>query len=98
MIAIKEQLERLVDEMVTRGVRYEDAQREFEKKFISQVLQQHRGNLSRAAQDLRIHRNTLARWLRKPFKKGGPPRRKFPSGRTKFPKQEFVAWANGTGE
>ena len=35
---LKEQLERLVDEMVTRGVRYEDAQREFEKKFITHIL------------------------------------------------------------
>ena len=33
-----EQLERLVDEMVTKGVRYEDAHREFEKRFIAQVL------------------------------------------------------------
>ena len=32
------QLERLVDEMVTKGIRYEDAQREFEKKFIAHVL------------------------------------------------------------
>ena len=38
-MALKEQLERLVDEMVTRGVRYEDAQREFEKKFIAHRAQ-----------------------------------------------------------
>ena len=39
-MVLKEQLERLVDEMVTKGVRYEDAQREFEKKFIANVLTQ----------------------------------------------------------
>ena len=37
-MVLKEQLERLVDEMVTRGVCFEDARREFEKKFIANVL------------------------------------------------------------
>ena len=60
-MAMKEQLERLVDEMVTKGVRYEDAQREFEKKFISQVLLKADGNLCRAAEVLGMHRNTLSR-------------------------------------
>lgn len=60
-MAMKEQLERLVDEMVTKGVRYEDAQREFEKKFIAQVLQNADGNLCRAAEVLGMHRNTLSR-------------------------------------
>ena len=62
-MAMKEQLERLVDEMVTKGVRYEDAQREFEKKFISQVLLKADGNLCRAAEVLGMHRNTLSRKL-----------------------------------
>jgi len=60
-MAMKEQLERLVDEMVTKGVRYEDAQREFEKKFITQVLLKADGNLCRAAEVLGMHRNTLSR-------------------------------------
>jgi len=58
---MKEQLERLVDEMVTKGVRYEDAQREFEKKFITMVLTKADGNLGRAADLLGMHRNTLSR-------------------------------------
>ena len=58
---MKQQLESLVSEMIDKGIRFADARREFEKKFISQVLEQHRGNLSRAAQDLRIHRNTLGK-------------------------------------
>ena len=58
---LKEQLERLVDEMVTRGVRYEDAQREFEKKFIAHVLSKADGNLCQAADLLGMHRNTLSR-------------------------------------
>ena len=47
--------------MVDKGIRFSDAKREFEKRFITRVLQQHRGNLSRAAKDLRIHRNTLGK-------------------------------------
>lgn len=60
-MAMKEQLERLVDEMVARGVRYEDAHREFEKKFILHVLQKADGNLGKAADLLGMHRNTLSR-------------------------------------
>ena len=56
---MKHQLEDLVTEMVEKGIRFADAKREFEKRFIARVLQRHRGNLSRAAKDLRIHRNTL---------------------------------------
>jgi transcriptional regulator with PAS, ATPase and Fis domain len=58
---VKQQLEALVVEMVDKGIRFSEAKREFEKRFITRVLQQHRGNLSRAAKDLRIHRNTLGK-------------------------------------
>jgi Fis family transcriptional regulator len=60
-MALREQLERLVDEMVTKGIRFEEAQREFEKKFIMQVLAKADGNLGKAADLLGIHRNTLTR-------------------------------------
>jgi DNA-binding NtrC family response regulator len=58
---VKQQLESLVSEMVDKGILFTEARREFEKKFIARVLQQHRGNLSRAALDLKIHRNTLGK-------------------------------------
>ena len=61
MPGMREQLERLVDEMVAKGVRFEDAQREFEKKFIAQVLSKAEGNVCKAADLLGIHRNTLSR-------------------------------------
>jgi DNA-binding NtrC family response regulator len=60
-MAMREQLERLIDEMVTKGVRYDDALREFEKKFIAQALAKADGNLGRAADLLGMHRNTLSR-------------------------------------
>ncbi len=60
-MALKEQLEDLVGEMVTKGIRYDDAQREFEKKFIAHVLVQVEGNLCKAADLLGMHRNTLSR-------------------------------------
>jgi len=59
--SVRQQLESLVAEMVEKGILFEDARREFEKRFIARVLLRHRGNLSRAAKDLRIHRNTLGR-------------------------------------
>jgi Fis family transcriptional regulator len=58
---VKQQLETLITEMVEKGILFSDAKREFEKRFIARVLQRHKGNLSRAAQDLRIHRNTLGK-------------------------------------
>jgi DNA-binding NtrC family response regulator len=61
MPGMREQLERLVDEMVAKGVRFEDAQREFEKKFIAHVLSKAEGNVCKAADLLGIHRNTLSR-------------------------------------
>jgi len=60
-MALRDQLERLIEEMVTKGIRYDEAQREFEKKFIMQVLAKADGNLCKAADLLGIHRNTLSR-------------------------------------
>ena len=60
-MAMKDQLEHLVAEMVGKGVRYEDAQREFEKRFITHALQKMDGNLGKTADLLGIHRNTLSR-------------------------------------
>ena len=58
---ISERLEKLVEEMVDRGVQFEDAVREFEKRFISRVLGKKEGSMTKAADALGIHRNTLAR-------------------------------------
>ena len=58
---MREQLESLVGMMVDRGILLEEAVTEFEKKFIKRVLEHARGNQSRAAKVLGIHRNTLSR-------------------------------------
>jgi Fis family transcriptional regulator len=58
---VREQLERLVQEMIDKGIRYDDARREFERCFISRALAQSKGNLCRAADLLGLHRNTMTR-------------------------------------
>jgi Fis family transcriptional regulator, factor for inversion stimulation protein len=58
---VRERLERLVDEMVERGILYEDAVAAFERAFIVKVLGRLDGNVTAAAKELRVHRNTLSR-------------------------------------
>ena len=58
---ISDRLEKLVEEMVEKGVHFEDAVREFEKRFIARVLNRSKGSLTETAQTLGIHRNTLSR-------------------------------------
>ncbi len=58
---MKDQLEGLVSQMVERGILFEEAVGEFEKRFIKHVLEHAKGNRCRAAQILGIHRNTLSR-------------------------------------
>ena len=58
---IAERLEKLVEEMVEKGVRFEDAIREFERRFIVRVLDRRDGSLTKTAEALGIHRNTLSR-------------------------------------
>ena len=58
---IADRLEKLVEEMVDRGVQFDDAVQEFEKRFIARVLGQCDGSLTKAAESLGIHRNTLTR-------------------------------------
>ena len=49
----------IVDELVRRGVTLDQARREFEKQFIVAALKTNEGNLSRSAQTIGVHRNTL---------------------------------------
>lgn len=58
---MKAELESLVDQMITRGILFDEAVKEFEKKFILKVVSRHNNNLSKAADELGIHRNTLSK-------------------------------------
>jgi DNA-binding NtrC family response regulator len=58
---VRDQIERLVSEMLDKGIHYDDARREFEKMFIARALQRSKGNLGVAADLLGLHRNTVAR-------------------------------------
>ena len=57
-------LEQLVMQMVEKGIHYEDALREFDRRFIVEVVEKSDGNLSKAADTLGVHRNTLARKMK----------------------------------
>ena len=57
-------LEQLVTQMVEKGIHYEDALREFDRRFIVEVVDKSDGNLSKAADTLGVHRNTLARKIK----------------------------------
>ena len=58
---ISERLDALVGEMVNKGIQFEDAVHEFEKRFIARVLGHCDGSLTKTADTLGIHRNTLSR-------------------------------------
>ena len=57
-------LEQLVTQMVEKGIQYDDALREFDKRFIVEVMDKSAGNLSKAADTLGVHRNTLSRKIK----------------------------------
>ena len=58
---MRDQLEKLVNEMVDRGILYDDARREFERRYIARALEASGGSMSVAAERLGVHRNTLTR-------------------------------------
>ncbi|MBI2817397.1 MAG: histidine kinase [Acidobacteria bacterium] len=58
---MKDQMEKLVSELVDGGIFFQDAVAEFEKRFIKRVLDGHHGNQLQSAKALGIHRNTLGR-------------------------------------
>jgi len=51
----------LVQQMLDRGILYEDAQREFERVFIARALTKTNYNVCKAAKMTGLHRNTLSR-------------------------------------
>jgi DNA-binding NtrC family response regulator len=60
---LKRELDGLVIQMHSAGVSYSDAVRQFKRRYILEVLAQHKGNQCKAAEELGMHRNTLSRTL-----------------------------------
>lgn len=58
---MKRELDSLVTQMHSTGIRYEDAVRHFKRQYLVEVLMAHRGNQCKAAEELGMHRNTLSR-------------------------------------
>ncbi|MXZ35090.1 MAG: hypothetical protein F4Z21_07545 [Acidobacteria bacterium] len=78
---VKDQLDRLITEMLDRGLLFEEATKEFEKQFIMKCLERSGGNRTRTAKSLGIHRNTLQKKLSpsnhsNPRKKAGPTKKR----------------------
>jgi DNA-binding NtrC family response regulator len=61
---IKAVLEEVIDEMVDKGLFWPEASAQFEKLFIIRALRKSRGNVSRAAGLMGVHRNTLSKKIR----------------------------------
>jgi len=58
-LTIHQRLENLIKEMVEKEIQYKDALDEFEKIFIETASKKYRGNRSKVAKAIGIHRNTL---------------------------------------
>jgi DNA-binding NtrC family response regulator len=69
---MKSELEALVEKMIAGGILFEEALKEFEKHFILRVVTHHHHNLSKAADELGIHRNTLTKRLQE-YEQGNTP-------------------------
>jgi DNA-binding NtrC family response regulator len=59
--AVQERIESLVAQMHRGGILYREAVCEFKKAFVSAALRDNKGNVSKTAPILGLHRNTLAR-------------------------------------
>lgn len=58
---MRRELDNLVAQMHSSGIRYDDAVRDFKRQYLREVLVAHRGNQCKAAEELGMHRNTLSR-------------------------------------
>ena len=79
---MKRELDNLITQMHSTGIRYDDAVRQFKRQYLLEVLRSHRGNQCKAADELGMHRNTLSRTMQelkidvRPLRAGAkrPPR------------------------
>ena len=60
---MKRELDAVITQMHSAGVSYNEALRQFKRRYILEVLSHHKGNQCKAAEELGMHRNTLSRTL-----------------------------------
>ncbi|MGC9291110.1 MAG: helix-turn-helix domain-containing protein [Acidobacteriaceae bacterium] len=60
---MKRELDNLIVQMYASGITYNEAVREFRRRYIQEVLARHKGNQCKAARELGVHRNTLSRMM-----------------------------------
>ena len=60
---MKREMDGLITQMHSAGVSYAEAIRQFKRRYLLEVLAQHKGNQCKAAEELGMHRNTLSRTL-----------------------------------
>jgi len=58
---LRDELQAIVQQMIDRGILFDDAQREFERLFITRALAKSNFNVCKAARMTGLHRNTLSR-------------------------------------
>lgn len=58
---LKDRLEAICAEMIEKGILFSEALNQFERCFIVEYMSRNDGNLTRAADGLGLHRNTLAK-------------------------------------
>ncbi len=58
---MRDDLDKLIQQMIDRGIRFDDAQREFERMFLVRALSKSNFNVCKAAKITGLHRNTLSR-------------------------------------
>jgi len=56
---IHQKLEIVIDEMVEKELSLKDALKEFEKIYILKAAEKYKGNMTKMANALGVHRNTL---------------------------------------
>ncbi|NIM91067.1 MAG: hypothetical protein GTO17_08980 [Candidatus Aminicenantes bacterium] len=57
---IHQKMEIVIDEMVEKELSLKDALKEFEKIYIEKAAKKYKGNMTKMAKGLGIHRNTLS--------------------------------------
>lgn len=56
---LHQKMELIIKEMVEKEVNYKDALREFEKNYLEMASKKYKGNKTKMAKSLGLHRNTL---------------------------------------